>query len=73
MTCDRGNGKLTKGSCVLIKDGEKYLCTLCDILYIHGLASRSSPIQRALFMLEARDHVRRCVQGWYYIGTSKTK
>ena len=24
VSCDRGNGKLTKGSCVLIKDGEKY-------------------------------------------------
>lgn len=24
VSCDRGNGKLTKGSCVLIKDGEKF-------------------------------------------------
>ena len=25
VTCDRGNGKLTKGSCVLIKAGETYV------------------------------------------------
>lgn len=28
VSCDRGNGNLTKGSCVLIKDGEKYV--LCN-------------------------------------------